>query len=298
MSAPRLVLVHRRTQLAELLAEHTTMAAVEFFLESRGQQLDPLVVSDESQQRAMAKVANAVPLEWRQALVERAELSRFLFEPDDVVVVVGQDGLVANVAKYLDRQEVLGVSPGRAGLLCSHHVGDVKRYLAGGADHRVQERRMVEVCVDDGQVLTALNEVFVGDRGHQSARYRLSVGGRDEEQSSSGLVVGTGTGATGWLASLWGQASPTFDLPGAESDELAYFVREAWPSPATGTSLVAGLVSGDGEVRLRAQSSLVAFGDGIERDRLRIEWGQEVVLRGSQRCLRLVRLGQAGRRPV
>ncbi|MFD2840444.1 hypothetical protein ACFSYH_07635 [Populibacterium corticicola] len=288
MSAPRLVLVHRRTQLEELLAEHSTIAAVEFFLSTRGQDVVPLVAADEAQQRALAEAANAVPLEWRQAVVERSQLSRFLFEPDDVVVVVGQDGLVANVAKYLGSQVVLGISPGRPGLLCGHGVADVKRFLSGSAEFRVGERQMVEVRVDDGQTITALNEIFVGDRSHQSARYSLAVAGRAEEQSSSGLIVGTGTGATGWLASLWMQTRPGFELPAVDSADLAYFVREAWPSPVTGTSLVAGLVAQDDEVRVRAQSSLVAFGDGIERDHLRIEWGQELTLRRASRTLHLI----------
>ena len=52
-----------------------------------------------------------MPADWRQALVRRADLDRFLFGPEDVVVAVGQDGLVANVAKYLDGQPVLGVNP-------------------------------------------------------------------------------------------------------------------------------------------------------------------------------------------
>jgi hypothetical protein len=41
-------------------------------------------------------------------------------------------------------------------------------------------------------------------------------------------------------------------------------------------------------VRVRAQSSLVAFGDGIERDHLRIEWGQELTLRRASRTLHLI----------
>ncbi len=288
MSAPRLVLVHRRTQLDELLAEHSTMSAVEFFLETRGQSASPLIAAAEAQDRAMAEVANAVPLEWRHAIVERTQLSRFLFEPDDVVVVVGQEGLVANVAKYLDSQPVVGVGTARAGLLCAHHTADVRRYLAGANEFRINERQMVEAKVDDGQTLTALNEIFVGDRSHQSARYRLALGDKREDQSSSGLIVGTGTGATGWMASLWAQSRPGFALPAADSRVLAFFVREAWPSTATGTNLVAGLLREGDDVRVRAQSSLVAFGDGIERDHLRIEWGQEVVVRPSARCLRLV----------
>ena len=77
--------------------------------------------------RALAEVAAAVPLQWRQARVERADLDRFLFAPEDVVVVVGQDGLVANAAKYLAGQPVVGIDtdPGRnPGVLVRHRPAD------------------------------------------------------------------------------------------------------------------------------------------------------------------------------
>jgi len=56
-------------------------------------------------------VLGAIPSDWRRARVDRADLDRFLFEPEDVVVAVGQDGLVANVAKYLTGQPVIGCNP-------------------------------------------------------------------------------------------------------------------------------------------------------------------------------------------
>jgi hypothetical protein len=39
------------------------------------------------------------------------DLDRFLLDPEDIVVAVGQDGLVANVAKYVQDQPVIGVNP-------------------------------------------------------------------------------------------------------------------------------------------------------------------------------------------
>lgn len=291
MSASRLVLVHRRSQLTELLEEHSTLGAVEFFLAAREQQIGPLVVADSAQQRAMDVVLAAAPADWRQAVVERRQLSRFLFEPDDLVVVVGQDGLVPNVSKYLQDQPVFGVSPGSPGLLCRHRPEDVVGVISGSAETWSSRRGMVEATVDDGQSLTALNEIFLGDRGHQSARYVLNLGSRSEQQSSSGLIVGTGTGATGWLASLWGQVRPGFELPGTESEQLAWFVREAWPSSSTSTGLTAGLLTADAVMTVRARSSLTVFGDGMERDHLRLEWGQEVTVHRSTRKLNLLRLG-------
>ena len=288
MSAPRLVVVHRRTRLAELLEVHSTLGAVEFFLSGRGLGIEALRAADEAQRRTLDAVSNAVPAQWRHAEVERGQLSRFLFEPDDLVVVVGQDGLIPNVSKYLRDQPVLGIGPGAPGVLCRHSPGDLRDLLAGRARPETEVRTMVEAIVDDGQRLRALNEIFAGDRGHQSARYDLRIGKRAETQSSSGVVVGTGTGAGGWLASLWGQNRPGFGLPGATSGELAYFVREAWPSETTGTSLTAGLLAAGEGLELSARSALVVFGDGIERDFLRLEWGQGLTVRKAEGGLKLM----------
>jgi hypothetical protein len=149
---------------------------------------------------------------------------------------------------------------------------------------------MVEARTDDGQVLVALNEIYVGHASHQSARYRLELAdGRHERHSSSGVLVGTGTGATGWCRSAWLERRSPLRLPGPEEPRLCWFVREAWPSPATGTEHTEGDVGPGQRLSVIAQSDLVAFGDGIEGDALTLTWGQRVSLGLSPRRLRLVR---------
>ena len=291
--APRIVTVHRRTELDELLSRHGTRGQAEFFLASRGRSIDEVDERHGALQEALATVARAIPLDWRRADVERADLDRFLFAPDDVIVVVGQDGLVANVAKYLDRQPVIGIDPepGRnPGILVPHPASSVETLLAGVATGSapLELRTMVEASLDDGQRLVALNEIFVGHPSHQSARYRLSAGGAGERQSSSGLIASTGTGATGWCRSIWQQSHSGLQLPRPDEDRIAWFVREAWPSPATGTKLVEGELGPDDELRVVAETDgLVAFGDGIESDRLTLAWGQEARLHVADGRLRL-----------
>jgi hypothetical protein len=292
--APRIVFVHRRTELDELLARHGTEGQAAFFLGSRGRGLEEVKHRDRALRTALAAVRAAVPLDWRRAEVERSDLDRFLFAPDDIVAVVGQDGLVANVAKYLDGQPVIGVDPepGRnPGVLVPHApaaFGDVLAAVSAGRA-ATAFRAMVEASLDDGQTLQALNEIFVGHPSHQSARYRLQVDGSEERQSSSGLIVSTGTGATGWCRSIWQQSRSDLGLPDPDEPRLAWFVREAWPSPATGTSLVEGELEPGQVLRVVAETDgLVVFGDGIESDRLSLGWGQQVDVRLAVRTLRLV----------
>ena len=208
------------------------------------------------------------------------------------MLVVGQDGLVANAAKYLTGQLVVGVDPGGGtGALARtrpERAAALVRDLARGREPRAEEISMVRAEADDGQELTALNEVFLGDVGHQSARYLLSAPGGREHQCSSGVVVATGAGSTGWAASLAHDRGGRV-LPAPGESRLAWFVREAWPSPATGASLTDGLLA-DGErlVLTVASERLVVFGDGIETDRCELTWGQDVAVGLSPRRLRLV----------
>lgn len=287
---PRVVIVHRRTELEELVARHGTRGQVAFFLSTRGRDLTEVEDRHRANQAALDSVTAAVPVDWRRGAVERADLDRFLFAPDDIVVVVGQDGLVANVAKYLDGQPVIGIDPepGRnPGVLVTHAPRDAADLLH--AHGVVEERTMVQARTDDGQLLLALNEIYVGQPGHQTARYRLAAPQRPaERQASSGLIVATGTGATGWCRSTWLERRSRLVLPGPAEHRLVWFVREAWPSPTTGTEQTEGELV-DAPLTVEVESDhLVAFGDGIESDGLTLTWGQSVSLARARRTLRLV----------
>ncbi|AEV83510.1 inorganic polyphosphate/ATP-NAD kinase [Actinoplanes sp. SE50] len=288
---PRVVIVSRRSELDELLARHGTRGAAAYFLKQRGRDLDEVSTRHEALREALTQVGAAIPADWRRGHVERADLPRFLFAPEDVVIAVGQDGLVANVAKYLDGQPVIGVDPepGRnPGVLVRHPATAVGRLLRGSLPR--QQRTMVVARLDDGQELAGLNEIYIGHAGHQSARYVITTpDGTRERQSSSGLIVGTGTGATGWCASIARDRATAPPLPAPADPALCWFVREAWPSPVTGVSCVSGLLTTGQELELTSESErLVVFADGLESDALELSWGQRVRVSLAPRHLSLV----------
>lgn len=291
---PRAVIVHRRTELQELLDRHATRGQAAFFLAARNRRIEDAEARHRVISAAITRASAAVPEHWRRASVERAELSRFVFEPADVIVVVGQDGLVANVAKYLEGQRVVGINPEperNPGVLVPHPPSSAAALLAAADSACIEDRRMVVADADDGQQLLALNEVYIGHASHQTARYTLEPpDGPAEAQASSGVIVGSGTGATGWCRSAWLERRSTLALPGPVEPRLAWFVREAWPSPATGTACTEGVLTAEQALRLTvATDQLVLFGDGVEADALALGWGQTVTVRLARQTLRLVR---------
>ena len=182
---PRVVLVTRTSEYEALLARHGTREQARFFLETRGQSIDDVEARHRLLETAVQTASSAIPAAWRRSRALRDDLDRFLFEPDDLIVAVGQDGLVANVAKYLDGQPVIGLNPDRStneGVLVPHPpeaAGDLYALVARG-DAAFEERTMVGATRDDGEELVALNELFIGHRSHQSARYRIACAGREE----------------------------------------------------------------------------------------------------------------------
>jgi hypothetical protein len=287
------VFVTRETDYELLLARHATRGQAKFFLDTRGQDIDVIESRHRRLHGTLHAARAAVPGDWRQAMVARADLDRFLFGPEDVVVIVGQDGLVANVAKYLDGQPVLGVNPAPDlydGVLVRVPLARLPALLpasvAGTAP--VERRTMVEARLDSGERLLALNEVFVGHHSHQSARYRITCGDRAEDHSSSGLIVASGTGATGWARSIMEATHAAFPL-GAQERAVAFFVREPFPSVATGTTLRSGkLDAAPLEVTSRMNDGGVIFADGIEQDFLAFDWGRGVTLGPAAQTLHLV----------
>lgn len=291
---PRVVTVTRPTEYEALVAEHGTRNQAAFVLQHQGLSIDAVEEQHKRFVDALDVVKGAIPGSWRHIRIDRAELDRFVFERHDIVVALGQDGLVANVAKYLDGQSVIGVNPDPSlyeGVLVPHppaqFAGVLDRVYSGSA--RFEERTMVEVRTDDGQSLLALNEIFIGHQSHQSARYELAFEGKSERQSSSGLIVSSGTGATGWARSIQLERRSPLTLPAPSEARLVFFVREAFPGSGFMTGMTEGSLVTEATLQVTSLMNAggVLFGDGIEADRIEFKFGRVATAAISERRLRL-----------
>ncbi len=213
-----------------------------------------------------------------------------MFLRAEVVVVLGQDGLVANTAKYAFDRPIIGVNPDPQridGILLPFSplnvVQTVRRALAG--TQRTVDVTMAEVRLNDGQKMLAFNDFFVGRSGHASARYTLRAGTDAEPQSSSGILVCTGAGSTGWMSSVFNMACGIASALGSqlasprplgwEDRKLAWAVREPFVSKHSTAKLIVGSLQESDELVVESlmPERGVIFSDGIEDDYLEFNSG-------------------------
>lgn len=291
MSAPRIVLVSRFSALDELTRRHGTRMQAAFHAKARGLSLDQLERDHAALAASIETLSAAIPVRWRRASIQRGDLSRFVFEPADRIVCVGPDGLVANTAKYLDGQPVIAINPLGKGPLTAHSIPSAVNALLATDALPTEARALVEASIDGRPVLKALNEIYLGHRTHQSARYALHFGDVRAQHISSGLIVSTGTGATGWAGSIARSSGHMDILPKPVERSLAFFARELWSLEKGRRALTHGRIAESANLVITSEMNEggVLFGDGIEEDCIDFGWGTCATLNAATQALRLVR---------
>jgi NAD kinase len=301
----KIVVVTRRTRLEELIARFNTIGQARFYIEHAGGDFADYETEHAAYQRALDRLRRDLELGLPRQFLDRSLLPTYTFGPVDLVVAVGQDGLVANTAKYAGAQPIVGVNPDPArhdGILLPFSPEEARTAVTRVLEEKASSRlvTLAEAELQDGQRLLAFNDLFIGARTHVSARYRLSAGGREEVQSSSGVIVSTGAGTTGWMSSVFNMAAGVTRFAGGrgaggmlldwEDRRLLFAVREPFRSRHSAADLVAGLVEPGRHLELASlmPSGGVIFSDGIETDYLEFNSGAVARIRPAAQRARLV----------
>ena len=148
---------------------------------------------------------------------------------------------------------------------------------------------MAEAKLHDGQRLLAFNDFYIGAATHVSSRYQISFNGKSENQSSSGIIISTGAGSTGWLSSIFNMAFNIHKQSNKEDknvraklnwedEKLIFVVREPFLSKVTGIDIGFGTITKSKNLKIESKmpSNGVIFSDGIESDFLAFNSGSIV----------------------
>jgi len=294
----KIILIIRLTRLDELVSRFNTLAQAKFYVEHLGADFSDYQQEDQTYKSAIRQTEAHLGELGRVQVLQRYFLPNFVFGRDDMVVVLGQDGLVANTLKYLDGRPVVAVNPDPArydGVLLPFNVTDLPKVIheVFRGKRALKEITMAKTHLNDGQTLLAVNDFFIGVKSHTSARYLLTVGTKTEQQSSSGIIISTGLGSTGWLKSILAGAigiagyitdkySRKVSQPRIswDSDFLYFTVREPFPSKVSSAKLVFGKITKKEPMTIVSQTpeNGVIFSDGIEADYLNFNSGTTALI--------------------
>lgn len=306
----KIIIVIRKTRLSELIHQYNTLEQARFYIEHLGADFSDYILEDENYRRAVDTVKSIAEKYARIQEVDRTFFPNMILGREDIVIAVGQDGLVANVMKYLDGHPLIGVNPDIKrwdGVLLPFEPEDLSRILPAVINGSYQRKAVTiaRAVMKDGQEMLAVNDLFIGQRTHTSAQYQICFNGQEENQSSSGIIVSTGLGATGWYKSVmtetkriaeifgWKDAcggngpvgdKPVEDRPeenkpmGWSEDALTFIVREPFKSRSTQVDIVYGKLGKEDTFRIVSKMAVngVIFSDGMEDDAIEFNAGSEI----------------------
>lgn len=298
------IIVKSKTRLELLIERFNTKSQAKFYIESLGGNFQDYVLEDENFKRSLEKLQTQLTKEIKNKTIDREYLPTYLFSNKNLIVVIGQDGLVANTAKYSNGQPIIGVNPDQErydGVLLPFDTDSaiigVRELL--NSKGQVRTLNFAQAELNDGQKLLGFNDLFIGPSSHVSARYKISFKNKYEEQSSSGLIVSTQAGSSGWLSSIFNMAYGVTGLfekdlkpkrPKLKPNELLFSVREPFKSIRSNIDITAGIISGENKLIIESfmPNYGVIFSDGIEKDFLNFNSGSIATIGLSKEQTNLV----------
>jgi hypothetical protein len=317
-SFDKIVVITQKTGLEELVERYNTREQARYYLENMGISFASYQSAHDVYKSSLQALKGSLPGDVRQQFVEKSFLPNFLFGERDLIVTLGRDGLVINTAKYLTVQPLIAINPDPEkidGVLMPfsvmHAESVVRRVLAG--EYTLRHVTMARAALNDGQVLYAVNDLFIGQRTQRSAYYKIEFQGIAEDQISSGIIVSTGAGSTGWfrgivtgamgiVEALHGEKPPAEHLQGRnrrttnryrfdwEANHLLFSVREPFPTKVSGAELIHGCIEAGTELIVTSQmpQNGVIFSDGIEADYLEFNSGRIARIGVAEKKVHLV----------
>lgn len=289
MNVEYAIIVKNKTRLETLIDRFNTREQAKFYIERLGGNFEDYVVEHDAFHISLDKIQKQLSTTLKNKVVDRTFLPNYIFSKNNVIIVIGQDGLVANTAKYSNGVPIIAVNPDTLrydGVLLPFNSTNFIYGIENVVNNKFhyQTMRFAEATLNDGQRLLAFNDLFIGASSHVSARYKISFNNITEEQSSSGILISTQAGSTGWLSSVFNMAYGVAGMfekniklkrPKLKENDLLFTVREPFQSLKTQIGITAGLLKGQNNLVIESlmPNNGIIFSDGIENDFLKFNSG-------------------------
>jgi NAD kinase len=282
------IVVKSKTRLESLIERFNTKAQAKFYIERLGGDFEEYENEDQIFRNSLNYLQIELSKVIKNKTIDRQYLPSYIFSEKNIIIVLGQDGLVANTAKYSQNLPIIAVNPDIErydGILLPFNIFDfisgVENVLSN--KHKSKIMSLAEAKLNDGQRLLAFNDLFIGASSHISARYKLTFEDKSEQQSSSGIIISTPAGSTGWLSSIFNMAYSVTNMfeknlilkqPKLKEKDLLFAVREPFKSIRTQIEMTTGIIRNNSlTIESFMPKNGIIFSDGIEQDFLNFNSG-------------------------
>lgn len=290
MSIEYAIIIKNKTRLEALIERFNTKAQAKFYIERSGGDFTDYEKEHEIFHSSLSTVQRNLSTILKNKIVERNFLPSFIFNDNQVIITVGQDGLVANTAKYVKQIPIIAINPDQErfdGILLpfnpDNFVLAIEKVISKNYNSKITS--FAEAKLNDGQRLLAFNDLFIGATSHVSARYKITHNDKTEEQSSSGIIISTQAGSTGWLSSIFNMSFGIQNFIKKDNskkkyvklkdNQLIFAVREPFASKRTQVETTAGIITERSKLIIQSfmPNNGLIFSDGIETDFLKFNSG-------------------------
>ncbi len=169
----------------------------------------------------------------------------------DCAVVVGGDGTLLRASHLIEATPVLHVSSSfkvNEAFFARATAKDIGRKirLISKGKYKLLPLMRLEAEINGKKLpFKALNEVYAGSKEpYHTARYKLIIGNKTEEQKSSGILISTPAGSYAWARSAGGRTLPL------TAKKIQFVVREPYAGRLTKPKMLRGVLGANQKVTI------------------------------------------------
>ncbi len=199
-------------------------------------------------------------------IVNRDGLNKYIINNYDLIIAVGGDNHFQYVSHFLENTPILGINsdPSRSdGALMMVSSEELEKILPNILrDYfEIENWTRLKISIDNKEIdELAISEIFIGEeRRFNMSRNIIKVNGKSEEQKSSGLIIATGVGSTGWYNSACRYLFQEGDIFSKSLKEARFLLTEPHNGRLSSLKMTNGSIGEDEEIEIISLSDSSAY---------------------------------------
>jgi len=185
--------------------------------------------------------------------IERSGLKKTVFKNKNLIIAVGGDGTFLRTSHFIKDELLFGVNSNpdrKEGFFMSSCKNDFDKKFELFLKNKfyIEKLARLKSRINKNEACLALNEVFIGNKvPYKTSHYKLFFNHKTEEQKSSGVLAGTGSGSNAWLRSAG--VKPFCSC----SKKFYFIVREPYTGKLTEPLLTKGFIGNNKVLKIKSE---------------------------------------------